>query len=135
MSPNVHRYFLFTSSEEPSLRWLDDVWREAADVEGGEEGPRIHFASVDVATDPALAERFAATAPAVLLFRQRKVQHRRCAPCLPLLPPAARTPAIAVTSSLVGPSANQPSVSPALPLLHCAAAVPRRRGAGAAVLM
>jgi len=54
MSPNVHRYFLFTSSEEPSLRWLDDVWREAADVEGGEEGPRIHFASVDVATDPAL---------------------------------------------------------------------------------
>ncbi len=66
------RYVLFTSSEEPSLRWLQDVWREAAEADA-EESPRVQYASVDAATDPALAERFAITLPAMLLFKHRKV--------------------------------------------------------------
>ncbi|KAK9842604.1 hypothetical protein WJX81_008536 [Elliptochloris bilobata] len=65
-------YILFSSSEEPSLRWLQDVWQEAAEADL-KETPRIQWATVDTATDPALGDRFSVTAPAVLLLRHRKV--------------------------------------------------------------
>ena len=69
---------LFSSSEEPSLRWLQDVWREAAEADAdAQEVPRVQFAAVDTAASPELADRFAVTAPAVLLFRQRQA---RCRP-------------------------------------------------------
>ena len=69
---------LFSSSEEPSLRWLQDVWREAAEADAdAQEVPSVQFAAVDTAVSPELAERFAVTAPAVLLFRQRQARIRK----------------------------------------------------------
>lgn len=73
----ARRCVLFSSSEEPSLRWLQDVWREAAEADAdAQEVPRVQFAAVDTAVSPELAERFAVTAPAVLLFRQRQARCR-----------------------------------------------------------